>query len=774
MSQPLPANPIDKFIGEIKARKDLKEFVHHEEIPPREPSYAQTARPLMPEVKSALEGLGIKKLFCHQAEGIDLIREGRNVVIMTPTASGKSLIYNIPVVESLLEDPDARAMYLFPLKGLEQDQLKAFRELTDRLPLERRGGPAEKKGGRRAYVPSLSEIYDGDTTAYRRKKIRETPPAVVLTNPDMLHLAINAFHQKWERYLRNLKYVIIDEVHTYRGVFGSHVANVLRRLRRIANMYGSDPVFIACSATIANPQELTGMLTGLPFELVEQSGAPRGKRNFIFLNPRPEVSPYTIATRLFISSVRAGFKTIAFTRARKITELMHTWVNEAAPDLNKSVSSYRAGFLPEERREIEQKLFKGELSGVISTSALELGVDIGGLDVCILVGYPGTISSTWQRSGRVGRSGRDSLIVMVALADALDQYFMRNPLDFFRRNVEAAVLDPENKTILKSHLLCAAAEGYLKPGETIFDAHKYTPVLNDLEREGKIRHWVKGDIWYPRKRYPQMEVSIREAGEAYTIVKEDGKMLGESSSSRVLFDLHPGAVYLHKGVQYRVVRLDMGERKVFCRAAADINYYTRAVTNEETEIISTEDTLELNDAIINLGSLRVTERVTGYIRKHIHTNQSLGEFQLELPPSVFTTVGIWTAVDESITAEIKAKGYSVAGALHAAEHAAIATLPLFALCDRMDLGGLSYPFNPELGSAAIFIYDGHEGGVGLAKRGFECVRDWFASTISLMEDCPCEIACPSCTQDPKCGNNNEPLDKRGAVMILKRWVGKPF
>ncbi len=760
---------IKTFIEEMKNRKDLSKFVHEEPIRPSEPEYGEPAAPLKPGIKSALETLGIRSLYSHQAKGIDLIKEGKNLVIMTPTASGKSLIYNIPVLESILDDPNAHAIYLFPLKGLEQDQLKALRELSTGLPIDRTN--VSKQSRSRAFTPELCEIYDGDTTAYRRKKIREMPPGVVLTNPDMLHLAINAFHQKWERFLRNLKYVVIDEVHTYRGVFGSHVAHVLRRFRRIARLYGSDPVFIACSATIANPRELAGMLTGLPFELLDKSGAPQGKRFFMFINPIPEMSPYTVATKLFISSVRSGFKTIAFTKTRKITELMHTWVKEGAPDISGKISSYRAGFLPEERREIEGMLFNGTLSGVISTSALELGVDIGGLDVCILVGYPGTVSSTWQRSGRVGRTGRDSLIVMVAHENALDQYFMRNPGDFFRRNAEAAVIDSENRPILKSHLLCAAAEAYLKPGDAIYDIPKYGLVLDELEKEGKIRHWKKGDIWYPRSRYPQREVSIREAGQSYVIIREDGSMIGESSSSRVIRELHPGAVYLHKGTQYRVARLDLAERKVFCRAAEDLNYYTRPISNEDTEIISLIDKKELKNATVNLGMLKVTERVLGYRKKEIHTQESLGEFPLDLPPSVFTTMGVWMEVNEGILDVIKEKKYSTGGSLHAAEHAAIASLPLFALCDRMDLGGVSYPFNPELGSAAIFIYDGHEGGVGLTRRGLECIEEWFSATIRLMEECPCEIACPSCTQDPQCGNNNEPLDKRGAIMILKSLLG---
>ncbi|MBI5561719.1 MAG: DEAD/DEAH box helicase [Deltaproteobacteria bacterium] len=759
---------IDEFIADIKNRKDLAETVHHQVIPAKNSSFADTARPLLPEVADALASVGIRRLFSHQAQGIDLIRGGANVVVMTPAASGKSVIYNIPAVEAMLNDPDAKAIYLFPLKGLEQDQLKSLRSLTDRLPFEMN----DSAGKRRGYSPGACEIYDGDTTDYKRTRIRASPPGVLLTNPDMLHLAILPFHQKWERFFKDLKYVIIDEVHTYRGVFGSHVAQVLRRLRRVAGLYGASPRFIACSATIANPIELAETLTGERFSLVSESGAPTGKRNFIFINPALGASPFAIATKLFVESVRAGFKTIAFTKARKITELMHAWVKEAAPELVPSVSSYRAGFLPSERREIEGRLFRGELSGVISTSALELGVDIGGLDVCVLVGYPGTVSSTWQRAGRAGRSNRDSLIAMVAGQDALDQYFMRHPADFFRRPSEAAVIDEENPVIRKAHLLCAASEAPIRHDDPVLDAPSCVPLLEELETEAKVRHWKKGDLWYPRKKYPHRGVSIREAGEPYLIFKEGGGLLGESSSSRVLYDLHPGAIYLHKGVSYRVTRLDMDARKVSCRPADDVNYYTRPMTGETSEIISTLAAKRLPGTEINLGMVRITERVRGFRRKAIRTDENLGEYPLELPEQVFTTVAVWTKADEAALRRVKDQGWSVAGSLHAVEHAAIAALPLFALCDRMDLGGVSYVFNPALESPAVFIYDGHEGGIGLTRRGFECVEDWLNATLRLMEECPCEVSCPSCTQDPKCGNNNDPLDKRGAMEIIREWTGR--
>ena len=759
---------IKGLIEEIKRRKDLQEVVHHEVIPPRPASYAATTQPLNPLTSGALAARGITRLFSHQAHGIDLIRSGANTVVMTPAASGKSLIYNIPVVESIIDDPQSRAIYLFPLKGLEQDQLKALRSLTDAISFPHEQAQPRKRG----YAPGLAEIYDGDTTDYRRARIRSSPPSVLLTNPDMLHLAILPFHQKWEGFFKTLKYVVIDEVHTYRGVFGSHVAQVLRRLRRIAALYNSRPQFIASSATIANPVELTETLTGESFELIAENGAPAGIRNFIFINPSLGASPYAIATKLFIEAVKAGLKTIAFTKARKVTELIHSRVKDGAPELEPLISSYRAGFLPSERREIEARLFSGELSGVISTSALELGVDIGGLDVCILVGYPGTVASTWQRAGRAGRSGRESVIIMTGQADALDQYFMRHPADFFQRRSEAAVLDTENPVILKPHLLCAAAETPIKTGDPIYNTPACAPLLKELEAEAQLRFWAKGGVWYPRKKYPHPSVSIREAGQPYIIIKEGGGLLGNSSSSRVLKELHPGAVYLHKGMQYRVVSLDMDNRKVVCRPAADLDYYTRPMTEETSEVISTVASKELPGAVINLGTVRITERVTGFRRRHIRTNESLGDYHLELPEQVFTTSGIWMKVDEGALIKVKESGWSVAGSLHAAEHAAIAALPLFALCDRMDLGGVSYVFNPELESPAIFIYDGHEGGVGLAKRGFDCMEEWLGTAQELMEDCPCEVSCPSCTQDPKCGNNNEPLDKRGAIEIIKWWLGK--
>ncbi|MDH5203628.1 MAG: DEAD/DEAH box helicase, partial [Nitrospirota bacterium] len=430
---------IVNFIESIKNdRRFTLQIISQKYIPPVKPRYMKLD--LSEGLRDALRRQGVEQFYSHQVEAIDLIRQGENVVVMTPTASGKSLIYNIPVLESIIDNPEHKALYIFPLKGLEQDQVKNLNDLFEGIgipPLCPSLVRGELKGGkwRKRLGLMPAEVYDGDTTAYRRKKIREEVPHVIFTNPDMLHLAINPFHKKWEAFFRNLRYVVIDEMHTYKGVFGSNVAHVMRRLRRICNYWGSNPQFIAASATIANPAQLTEELIGVPFKVINQSGASQAGRHFIFVNPTD--SPYTETTRLFLRCLSEGLRTIVFTKARKITELIYSWTISQAPELEDRISPYRAGFLPKERREIEQKLFNGELLGVISTSALELGVDIGGLDCCILCGYPGSVSSTWQRAGRVGRHGQESIIAMIAIQDALDQFFMRHPESFFEKSHEA-------------------------------------------------------------------------------------------------------------------------------------------------------------------------------------------------------------------------------------------------------------------------------------------------------------------------------------------------
>jgi DEAD/DEAH box helicase domain-containing protein len=745
------------FIENIKHDRTFgHQIVEHKYIPPVKAKYQQLDLSDS-SVRDLLKERGIELFYSHQVEAINLIRQGNNVVVMTPTASGKSLIYNITVIEAILENPDSRALYIFPLKGLEQDQLKKLNELFDNL---------------RNYQTILSpfkfaEIYDGDTSAYKRKKIREIIPNIIFTNPDMLHLAINPFHKKWETFFKNLKFVIIDEIHTYRGIFGSNVAHVIRRLRRVCKYWGSDPQFIAASATIANPAQLAEELTGLPFKVVADSGAPQAGRHFIFINPLE--SPYTETTRLFITCLKAGLRTIVFTKARKITELIYTWAINHAPEFQDKISPYRAGFLPSERREIEHKLFSRELLGVVSTSALELGVDIGGLDCCILCGYPGSIASTWQRAGRVGRHGQESLIAMIAIQDALDQYFMRHPEAFLEKTHEAAVIDPGNRNILKKHLPCASSEIYLRSDDSVYDTKQLTPLIDELVNEKILNPGKKGDIWFSRKRMPQREVGIRAIGEPFNIVNESGRAIGELSGFRVFRDAFPGAIYLHRGRQYRIIELDIEKKKVICREM-DVNYYTQALSKEETEVIKEKEIKEFKGISVHWGSLMITQKITGYEKKRIFDRVRISRHSLDMPEYVFETEGLWIMIDGGIQYFIREKGVELAGTLHAVEHAAIACIPLFALCDRGDIGGLSYTYYPGFKHPAIFIYDGYEGGIGLTKRTTEVIEDWLMTTLKIIEECPCEEGCPSCVQDPQCGSGNQPLDKEGAKYLLKRWL----
>jgi DEAD/DEAH box helicase domain-containing protein len=741
---------ISRFIRGLESddsmRLDVSEYRFRA---PLEPHFAEVELPQ--KLTGALTARGLGKFYTHQREAIELLREGNNVVVMTPTGSGKSLIYNVPVLESVLEDPEARALYIFPLKGLEQDQFNNLAGLAEALGID-----------------NVGAVYDGDTTAYRRRKIRDNLPNVIFTNPDMLHLAINAFHPKWEAFFRKLRYVVIDEIHTYRGVFGSHVAQVLRRLRRIARRWGAEPLFIACSATIANPGALARDLTGLEFKVVGESGAPLGGLHFAFLSPHE--SPYTAATRLFRRCLRAGFRTIVFTRARKITELIYSWTLEQAPEYAGLISPYRAGFLPRERREIEQRLFSGELLGVVSTSALELGVDIGGLDACILVGYPGSVSSTWQRAGRVGRRGEESAVFLVAARDALDQYIVRHPDEFFGKSHEAAVIDPYNRNILKAHLPCAAREVYLKSDESVYDMGIIGPVVEELVAEGKMRPGKDGDVWYSSAPMPHREVGIRAVGETYHIYGEGGR-IGELSGMKVFREAFPGALYLHMGRQYRVQELDLEHRRVRAREV-DVRYYTQALTNEETDVINETRKKRAKGFSVHEGSIRIRQRVVGYDKKGLFDGQRISRHGLDMPECVFDTEGIWLRLSEGLIAEAEELGFDVGGTLHAFEHAAISALPLFALCDKSDIGGISYEHYPPFGSSAIFIYDGMEGGVGLSRRAFDVLREWLKATLALMEECPCESGCPSCVQDPQCGSGNQPLDKGGATWLTRRLLSE--
>jgi len=725
------------------------QVVHHELLPGVEARFAATEKPWPPEIAAALVGRDLDRLYTHQAEAIDLIRQGENVIVSTPTASGKSLIYNLPVLEKILDKPETRALYLFPLKALAQDQLRAMEEFSAALAPELRPTAA---------------ICDGDTSAYRRKKLREKPPNILISNPDMLHLSMLGYHESWAAFWADLSLVILDEAHTYRGVFGSHMAWVLRRLLRICRHYGTRPQFVLSSATIGNPRELGRDLLGMEVPSVDCSGAPQGRRHFIFLDPL-ESAAYS-ASQLLEAALKRGLRTIVYTQSRKMTELVSLWTRERLGELSDKLSAYRAGFLPEERREIEARLTSGELYGVVATSALELGIDIGALDVCILVGYPGTIMQTLQRSGRVGRKCRDSLTLLVGGEDALDQYFLRHPGEFFKREVEKAVLNPENPVIMERHLLCAAAELPIGRDEPEMAGREVRACLEKMSEEGELLLGATGGQWFTGRRYPHRQVELRGSGRSYQIRNvRNQELLGEIDGVRCLKECHPGAIYLHRGESWLILDLDLNQRQVTA-VRKKVSYFTRSLGNKETEILETCATISHRSFRVSLGKLKVTDTVTGFQKRLVAGQKLIGTESLDLPPVIFETEGLWIEIPPELRESLEGDQAHFMGGIHALEHGAIGIFPLVVFCDRNDVGGIAYPFHPQLSGAAVFIYDGFPGGVGLSRQAFAGVEELLELTRQVITACGCEVGCPSCVHSPKCGSGNRPIDKAAAIKIL--------
>ncbi|MDX1503032.1 MAG: DEAD/DEAH box helicase [Thermoanaerobaculia bacterium] len=712
--------------------------------------------PLPAPLAAALAEAGATRLWSHQAEGVAAVRRGEDLLLTTPTASGKSLVFQLPVLQAALAEEPGHALFLYPLKALGQDQKRKLDALAAAAGIE----PAAAR----------CEIYDGDTADEERARIRQEPPRVLITNPEMLHLGILAHWASWAPFLRRLRWLVLDELHTYRGIFGSHFHHVLARLERLAAIEGSRPTVVASSATAVNAGDFAAELTGRSFTWVADSGAPRQGRHFLLL--RPDASPYTLALQLTERLLRAGLKTIVFTKARRITELLFSWLKQQAPDLAPRVANYRSGFLAEERREIEARLSDGSLDGVISTSALEMGVDIGGLDACVLVGFPGSVMATWERSGRVGRAERESITALVALPDALDQYLLDHPGELVERPCERLVTDPANEPIARAHLVCAAAERPLTRERDAAYLERHAPVVGELLRERELVE-AEGtrELCTPRRR-PQRGVSLRGSGEGVTIVDPRGRTIGTVDGVRVLHECHPGAIYLHWGRQFLVRELDLPGGKVHAEPVS-LDYFTTPLTEKSTRVVEVLEERDEPEMPLQafLCRLQVTERVVGYERKRIRGQEPIDRHELELPPVRFKTVGlVWTAPRE-IEEAVREEGAHFMGALHAAEHATISLLPLTALCDRNDIGGISMPVHPQLGCGCVFIYDGHPGGVGIAARGFAELPDLLGRVTELLERCPCEIGCPSCVQSPKCGNGNRPLDKQGAAFLLATLLG---
>ncbi|MSQ24798.1 MAG: DEAD/DEAH box helicase [Dehalococcoidia bacterium] len=742
------------------------QIVHRQAIPSREARYGQPRRPLHAALAQYMATLGMPALYSHQAEAMDALDEGRNVIVATATASGKSMCYHAPVLESLLTERGARALYIFPTKALAQDQLRKLQELGGVLP-----------GGIRAVT------YDGDTPGEERAMARRSAQ-VVLTNPDMLHLGILPNHRAWRQFFSKLRYVVFDEAHVYRGVFGSHVANVIRRLRRICALAGASPRFVLCSATIANPQEHAEQLTGLPFEAVTEDGSPFGGKDFVLWNP-PLIdeaktnrrSPNSEATLAFAELVRQEVRTIAFSRTRKLAELVYMYTRDRLREEDVSLAGrikpYRAGYLAEDRRAIERGLFNGELTGVSATSALELGIDVGDLDATVLNGYPGTIASAWQQAGRSGRRGERSLSVMIAASNPLDQYLMRHPEAFFGKAQEHALISPSNPHILKPHLLCAAYEWPLTRLDLPLFSEEMTPLLAELADAGLLHE--NRERWFPTTgvTYPAEEVNIRSTtADVFQIVEEGSGTLLETIDGAVAYSqAHPGAVYLHQGEPYLITALDLEARVAWARRHGE-PYYTVDKTTTDIRIVQESSHKFMRGTKVSLGKVQLSTQVVGFRRKRQFTEEMLGEEPLDLPVQSYETVALWWDIPEEALEEMERRKLDVAGGLHAAEHAAIGMLPFFAMCDRGDIGGVSTPLHPDTGKPQVFIYDGHPGGIGIAEKGYDVIEWLWDATLKTLGECECSEGCPSCVQSPKCGNNNEPLDKEAAAVLLRSLLGR--
>jgi DEAD/DEAH box helicase domain-containing protein len=763
----VPAPPTTASLIELidQLREDAglaAEVVHTAFLPAQESAFAEPDPPLPAPLAEALAAGGAERLWSHQEEGLAASRRGEDVLITTPTASGKSLVFQLPVLEEALAGRPGKALFLFPLKALGQDQ---------RAKLERMALACGLSGSRDAVEGErFCAIYDGDTARADRERIRRAPPRVLISNPDMVHFGMLGSLGPWAPFLADLRWVVLDELHTYRGIFGSHFHHVLRRFLRACDREGSRPQLIASSATAANAEQFAGALTGRQFHWVDRSGAPREGRHLVLL--QPIASPYTATLRLFERLLRAGLKTIVFAKARRITELLYSWLRSQQPELARRVACYRSGFLPEERREIERRMFEGELDGVISTSALEMGIDVGGLDACVLVGFPGSMMATWQRSGRVGRAGRESLTALVAMPDALDQFFLSHPEQFLERPCERLVVDPDNEPVSRAHLVCAAAEIPLSRRRDGAYLERYAPLVGELLRDRALLEAADSGDLLAAQRRPQRNVQLRGTGETYSIHHAaSGRTVGTVDGVRVLHECHPGAVYLHSGRQYLVRDLDLAARKVHAEPVR-LDYFTTPMTEKETRILEVLDERTAGPLVYRLGRLEVTERVVGFERKRIGSLDVLGRHAVELPPSTFETVGLWFAAPRETEEQIRLAEEHFMGSLHAAEHAAISLFPLLALCDRNDIGGISFPLHPEVESGVVFIYDGHPGGIGIAAGVFPELPELLDRVQELLARCPCDDGCPSCVQSPKCGNGNRPLDKAGAARLLRLLRGR--
>ncbi|MFI9430447.1 MULTISPECIES: DEAD/DEAH box helicase [Streptosporangium] len=746
----------------VPARRERVTHVEH--VPARQAGQAHWPEWVHESLVTRWANHGISGLWPHQAEAAELAHRGQNVIIATGTASGKSLSYLVPALSAVLDG--GTILYLTPTKALAADQLRALNELD---------------------LPELrAATFDGDTSFEERAWVRKHAN-YLLTNPDMLHRTLLPRHANWSAFWRRLRMVVVDECHGYRGVFGSHVAQILRRLRRICTRYGSRPTFVLSSATASEPGTFAMRLTGLQMAEVTTDASPRGATTFALWEPpltdlrgeggAPLRRPATAESAdLLADLVIADIRTLAFVRSRRAAEsvalttrakLQDLVVDVGAPkDLPDKVAAYRAGYLAEDRRGLEKAFRSGDLLGLATTNALELGVDVSGLDAVLIAGWPGTRASLWQQAGRAGRAGQDALAVLIARDDPLDTYLVHHPEALFGRPVEAIVLDPDNPYVLGPHLCAAAAEIPLTRDdlETFGPATK--EVLAGLVTDGLLRERATGWFWTSRERATDL-ADIRGAGGAPVQVVEasTGRLLGTVDEPSAHTTVHTGAVYVHQGETYLVVELDLESGVALVEAGAtDYTTFARDVT--EISVLESLRSHPLGPGELHFGSVEVTRQVVSYLKRRAQSGELLGDEPLDLPPRTLRTRAVWWTLPTSAVVPLAEDGLDLGGAAHAAEHAAIGLLPLFATCDRWDIGGVSTELHPDTGLLTVFVYDGHEGGAGFAERGYARALDWLTATREAIASCECERGCPSCIQSPKCGNGNEPLDKAGALRLL--------
>ena len=755
MSEP---NNIDMFKNDVRYRDNI---AHVETIPAKKASFKKVDN-LNEKIIRYLDSRGVK-LYTHQAETYEAIKNNENVIITTPTASGKTLAFNLPIMETMIEDMEATALYIYPAKALSNDQLHVLENLERELEIDIK-----------------PRTYDGDTPRADKKGIREKS-RIVLTNPYQLHLILS-WHHQWSRFYKNLKYIVIDESHYYKGVFGSNVAFLIKRLKRIANFYGSNPQFILSSATLANPLELANRLTGEEFSLVDEDASPSGEKDFILYNPfknyrRNKVnmqnapSVHMETENIFIYMMLKGIQTLCFTVSRKTTELIAMWakkdMTQIKGKLAHRIAAYRAGYQAQERREIEEGLKSGKYLGVTCTNALELGINIGSLDAVIISGYPGTMISTWQQSGRAGRSNQKSLAVLIAFENQLDQYFMNNPKFFFDKPHENAIIDLTNPILQEAHILCAAKELPIKKGEV----KKYfgidEKILDDLVLKKDLHRNFRGDYMYPYDDNPAMDHSLDQISGQEFKVMNNGRLLETMERSQVYREAHEGAILINKGDTYVVngVNLKNGFVNV---SQKTVDYHTMVLNKTDINIERKISKTRYGGLTIHFGELTVREDYFKY--KKMQFSKAIGTYPLDLPPLKFTTKGLWFTIPKQVKDTLEDmfpnEEEVFAGGLHGAEHALIGLFPLHTMCDRFDIGGLSTNYHEDTQEATIFIYDGYAGGIGICEKAVDVFVDLLDSTIDLLENCNCKSGCPSCIYSPKCGNDNKPLHKNATKYIL--------